>query len=120
MGRRSEGRKDANVHVEEETVLGNQPRRRNRRVDEHADQKQAVPVVKDDILLYQSDGQDCRLTVDAVWYAWLSTATTFAFHSEVGTFGCREQAGHKRGGWGPACLPEARRRSVPTWAQQRR
>src|SRR5262249_4658405 len=34
------------------------------------------------------------------WYAWLNTATTFAFRSEVGTFTARrEQAGHKRGGW---------------------
>ena len=65
-----------------------------------SNQKQAMPVVQDDILLYQRDGQDCRLTVGTpVWYAWLSTATTFAFHSEVGTFTARrEQAGHKRGG----------------------
>jgi predicted ATPase len=64
-------------------------------------QKQAMPVVQDDILLYQRDGQDYRLTVGTpAWYAWLSSATTFAFCSEMGTFTARrEQAGNKRGGW---------------------
>jgi len=64
-------------------------------------QKQAMPVVQDDILLYQRDGQDYRLTVGTpAWYAWLSSATTFAFRSEMGNFTARrEQAGNKRGGW---------------------
>src|SRR6266496_2889443 len=62
---------------------------------------QAMPVVHENTLLYQKQGQTCRLTVGTpAWYAWLSTATTFAFRSEVGTFTARrEQAGHKRGGW---------------------
>src|SRR6266516_7192363 len=62
---------------------------------------QAMPVVQENTLLYQRNGQTCRLTVGTpAWYAWLSTATTFAFRSEVGTFTARrEQAGHKRGGW---------------------
>ena len=66
-----------------------------------SNQKQAMPVIQDETLLYQRDGQDRRLTVGTpAWYAWLSTATTFAFRSEVGTFTARrEQAGHKRGGW---------------------
>jgi predicted ATPase/DNA-binding CsgD family transcriptional regulator len=66
-----------------------------------SNQKQAMPVVQENILLYQRNGQCCRLAVGTpAWYAWLSTATTFAFRSEVGTFTARrEQAGHKRGGW---------------------
>ena len=66
-----------------------------------SNQKQAMPVVQEETLLYQRNGQACRLTVGTpAWYAWLSTATTFAFRSEVGTFTARrEQAGHKRGGW---------------------
>jgi predicted ATPase/DNA-binding CsgD family transcriptional regulator len=62
---------------------------------------QAVPVVQDDTLVYLKDGQDYRLSVDTpAWYAWLSTATSFAYRSEAGTFTARrEQAGHKRGGW---------------------
>ncbi len=62
---------------------------------------QAMPVVQENTLLYQKHGQTCRLTVGTpAWYAWLSTATTFAFRSEVGTFTARlPQAGHKRGGW---------------------
>jgi predicted ATPase len=66
-----------------------------------SNQKQAMPVVQDDILLYQRNGQDCQLTVGTpAWYTWLSTATTFAFRSEMGSFTARrEQAGHKRGGW---------------------
>jgi predicted ATPase/DNA-binding CsgD family transcriptional regulator len=64
-------------------------------------QKQVRPVVQDDTLLYQKEGQDYRLTVGTpAWFAWLSNATSFAFRSEVGTFTARrEQAGHKRGGW---------------------
>jgi hypothetical protein len=60
-----------------------------------------LAVVQDDTLIYQKSGQDCRLTVDPpAWYAWLSTAKTFAFRSEVGTFTARkEQTGNKRGGW---------------------
>ncbi len=60
-----------------------------------------MPVVQDDTLLYQKDGQAYRLSVDTLaWYAWLRTATTFAFRSELGIFTARkEQAGHKRGGW---------------------
>ncbi len=63
--------------------------------------EQAMPVVQRDILLYQKDGQAYRLSVDtSAWYAWLRTATTFAYRSEVGIFTARkEQAGHKRGGW---------------------
>jgi len=34
------------------------------------------------------------------WYAWLATASTFAFTGEGGTFTARkERAGNKRGGW---------------------
>lgn len=64
-------------------------------------QKQAVPVVREDTLLYQRNGQDYLVTVGTpAWYIWLSTATSFAFRSEVGSFTARrEQAGHKRGGW---------------------
>src|SRR2546426_8898545 len=60
-----------------------------------------MPGVQEDTLLYQKHGQACRLTVGTpAWYAWLSTATTFAFRSAIGTFTARrEQAGHKRGGW---------------------
>jgi predicted ATPase/DNA-binding NarL/FixJ family response regulator len=63
--------------------------------------EQAMPVVQDDTLSYQQDGQAYRLSVGTpAWYAWLSAATIFAFRSEVGSFTARkEQAGHKRGGW---------------------
>src|SRR5438876_8079621 len=60
-----------------------------------------MPVVQDDTLIYQRSGQDCRLPVGTPdWYAWLSTARTFAFRSAFGTFTARkEQASNKRGGW---------------------
>ncbi len=63
--------------------------------------EQAMPVVKDDTLIYQKDGQAYRLSVGVpAWYAWLRSAKTFAFRSELGIFTARkEQAGHKRGGW---------------------
>jgi hypothetical protein len=73
----------------------------NRLVMSMGNDEQAMPVVQEDTLLYQKNGQACRLTVGtSAWYAWLSTATTFAFRSAIGTFTARrEQAGHKRGGW---------------------
>jgi predicted ATPase/DNA-binding CsgD family transcriptional regulator len=72
-----------------------------RLVKNMSNHEQAMPVVQDDILIYQQDGQAYRLSVGSpAWYAWLRTATTFAFRSEVGNFTARkEQAGHKRGGW---------------------
>src|SRR5215472_1052496 len=63
--------------------------------------EQTMPVVQEDILTYQQDGQDDRLPVGApAWYAWLSTARSFAFRSAFGSFTARkEQASNKRGGW---------------------
>src|SRR6266487_2889908 len=62
--------------------------------------EQAMPVVQEDILIYQQSGQDDRLPVGTPeWYAWLSTARTFAFRGALGTFTARkEQASNKRGG----------------------
>jgi hypothetical protein len=61
----------------------------------------AMPVVQGETLTYQQGGQDYRLSVGTpAWYAWLSTARTFAFRSAFGTFTARkEQASNKRGGW---------------------
>jgi predicted ATPase/DNA-binding CsgD family transcriptional regulator len=62
---------------------------------------QATPLVQDDTLIYQRDEQVQTLVVGMpAWYAWLQTATTFAFTNDRGTFTARrEQAGNKRGGW---------------------
>src|SRR6266516_460648 len=62
--------------------------------------EQAMPVVQEDILIYQHGGQDDRLPVGTPeWYAWLSRARSFAFRSALGTFTARkEQASNKRGG----------------------
>ena len=65
------------------------------------DKNEAMPVVQGETLTYWQDGQDHRLPVGTpAWYAWLSTARTFAFGSAMGTFTARkEQASNKRGGW---------------------
>src|SRR5258708_26590510 len=57
--------------------------------------------VQGDILVYRQDEQEQALTVGtAAWFAWLETASTFAFVSKAGTFTARrERAGHTRGGW---------------------
>jgi len=59
-----------------------------------------TPIVRFDTLLYQHEGQDQSLNVGTpTWYAWLNTASTFAFTSEHGSFTARkEQPGNKRGG----------------------
>jgi predicted ATPase/DNA-binding CsgD family transcriptional regulator len=61
--------------------------------------EQTIPVVQDDILLYQQGGQDDRLPVGTPeWYAWLSRARIFTFRSALGMFTARkEQASNKRG-----------------------
>jgi predicted ATPase/DNA-binding CsgD family transcriptional regulator len=66
-----------------------------------SNQKQTLPVIQENILFSQRDGQVSQLTVGTpAWYTWLNTATAFAFRSTIGTFTARrEQAGHKRGGW---------------------
>src|SRR6266567_5665971 len=60
-----------------------------------------TPTVQGETLVYRQDGQEQVLPVDtAAWFAWLETASTFSFVSEIGNFTARrEQAGHKRGGW---------------------
>ena len=59
------------------------------------------PTVQGETLSYRQGQQEQRLTVGtAAWFAWLETATAFAFVSEVGSFTARrEQAGNQRGGW---------------------
>src|SRR5437764_7600631 len=62
-----------------------------------------TPTVQGDRLVYQ-DQQNEREHVLVVgtpaWYGWLTTATTFAFTGDSGTFTARkERAGNKRGGW---------------------
>src|SRR5579875_1414091 len=61
----------------------------------------SIPIVEGEALLYLSDGQNGRLPVGTpAWYAWLDTATRFAFRSPFGTFTARkERAGNRRGGW---------------------
>jgi LuxR family transcriptional regulator, maltose regulon positive regulatory protein len=60
-----------------------------------------VPVVEGETLLYLSDGQNDQVLVGTpAWYAWLRSATRFAFRSPFGTFTARkERAGNQRGGW---------------------
>jgi predicted ATPase/DNA-binding CsgD family transcriptional regulator len=60
-----------------------------------------TPTVHNSRLFYQRDGQDCQLVVGTPdWYAWLDTATSFAFRSTQGSFTARkERSGNKRGNW---------------------
>ncbi len=60
-----------------------------------------TPIVQGDTLAYQQQGHDQVLVVDTPdWYAWLATASTFAFTSDISSFTVRkERAGNKRGGW---------------------
>jgi predicted ATPase/DNA-binding CsgD family transcriptional regulator len=58
------------------------------------------PRIQGNILTYHQSGQSAQLLVDTSdWYAWLRSASTFAFQSEHGTFTARkERAGSRRGG----------------------
>ena len=60
-----------------------------------------TPVVRGGTLIYQQDDHEQMLVVEtAAWFAWLATASTFAFTSDTGTFTARkERAGNQRGGW---------------------
>ncbi len=62
---------------------------------------QAVATIKNDTLFYSQDGGDQRIMVgSSEWFAWLTTATSFHFRSEHGTFTARrERASNRRGGW---------------------
>ena len=59
------------------------------------------PLVYDDQLVYQQNGQARALTVGTpAWYAWLLTNSSFAFQGDAGHFTARkERAGNQRGGW---------------------
>src|ERR1700720_1540740 len=60
-----------------------------------------TPIVRSDTLVYQYDEHEQVLVVGTPsWYAWLETASTFAFTSEAGSFTARkERAGNQRGSW---------------------
>jgi len=60
-----------------------------------------TPLVRGDRLIYQQDEHEQVLVVGTpAWFAWLATASTFAFTSDNGTFTARkERAGNQRGGW---------------------
>jgi LuxR family maltose regulon positive regulatory protein len=60
-----------------------------------------TPMVCDDTLIYRQDDHEQVLVVETpAWFAWLATATTFAFTSNTGSFTARkERAGNQRGGW---------------------
>ncbi|MFL5698624.1 MAG: hypothetical protein ACJ797_16180 [Ktedonobacteraceae bacterium] len=58
------------------------------------------PRIQGNTLTYHQSGQPAQLMVDTSdWYAWLSIASIFTFHSEQGTFTARkERADSRRGG----------------------
>jgi LuxR family transcriptional regulator, maltose regulon positive regulatory protein len=60
-----------------------------------------TPLVRGDRLIYQQDEHEQMLAVETpAWFAWLATASTFAFTSDTGTFTARkERTGNQRGGW---------------------
>lgn len=60
-----------------------------------------IAVISDDTLTYRQNGQEEHLYIETPeWYEWLTTATSFAFVSEQGSFTARkEQVRTKRGGW---------------------
>jgi hypothetical protein len=60
-----------------------------------------TPTVRGDRLVYQDQQNEHVLVVGtSAWYNWLTTATTFAFIGDSGTFTARkERAGNRRGGW---------------------
>src|SRR2546425_5543682 len=60
-----------------------------------------LPTVQGDILVFREGNQEGVLTIGtAAWFAWLETASTFSFVSDVGTFTARkERASNQRGGW---------------------
>ncbi len=49
-----------------------------------------TPLVRGDRLIYQQDDHELVLAVETpAWFAWLATASTFAFTSDNGTFTAR-------------------------------
>src|SRR5436309_6780302 len=60
-----------------------------------------LPTVQGDTLVYREGNQERVLTIGtAAWFAWLETASTFSFVSDVGNFTARkERASTQRGGW---------------------
>src|SRR5215831_17256558 len=60
-----------------------------------------TPIVRGNTLTHQHEEQERMLPVGTpAWYAWLGTASSFAFESSAGTFTARkERAGNQRGGW---------------------
>src|SRR5712691_12412549 len=79
-----------------------------------------LPRIQGNTLTYQQSGQPAQLIVDTSdWYTWLSTASTFTFHSEQGTFTARkERAGSRTRGRVLEGLPQAPGEAVPCLSGQ--
>ncbi len=62
---------------------------------------QTSPTVQGNMLIHQQNEHVYTVTVGTPdWYSWLTTASTFSFTDDTGTFRARkEKAGNKRGGW---------------------
>src|SRR5690348_17249425 len=59
---------------------------------ESASMAKRTPLVRGDTLVYQLDDHEQALSVGtAAWYAWLTTASTFAFTSAGGSFTARKE-----------------------------
>jgi LuxR family transcriptional regulator, maltose regulon positive regulatory protein len=60
-----------------------------------------TPIIRGNTLTYQHQEREQVLVVDTPdWYAWLETASAFAYTGEAGRFTARkERAGNQRGGW---------------------
>src|SRR5215468_6772186 len=62
-----------------------------------------TPTIRGDRLVYrdqQNEREHILVVGTPAWYDWLTTATTFAFTGDSGTFTARaERAGNRRGGW---------------------
>jgi predicted ATPase/DNA-binding CsgD family transcriptional regulator len=73
---------------------------------------QSPPIVKDGILTYHQHGSFAQVELDSsTWFAWLETASSFAFQSQHGNFTARqERAGNRRGGpyWRAYCTREGK------------
>jgi len=61
----------------------------------------STPIIHSNRLFYGTHEDEAQIFVGSPeWYAWLDTATSFAFHDAHGSFTARrERTSNKRGGW---------------------
>src|SRR3954469_19699305 len=75
---------------------------------DHSEDTAMTAIVQEAVLTYRQGQQDVQLAVDSAgWFAWLETASSFAFMGAAGRFTARKERDGGAGGYWHAARTQA-------------